>query len=464
MAADSKENKPRQLTKKHEARLEKENKQRKTLRIGLIVVVVAVVGLVVYGILDSTLLKNIRPVAKVGSTTITVEQFQKRVKFDRQQYVSQYLTYATSSYAYFFQSSLQNVQDSLDNYVQFGSDTLDQMISDAVIAQKAKEMGITVTDDEVQKELEANFYFYPNGTPTTAPTRNVPATPTVNATELFLLGPTATSAYPTETATPTLTPTETLPATATLSETPTGTPPTPTAAPATALPTQNETPTLTPTITLTPSITPTPTPYTREQFNSLYSTSVAGISTETNFGDADLRAYIKGILLQRKVMEEISKTVPETQEVVWARHILVNTEADAQIVLDKLKQGESFANLAAQYSADTSNSQNGGDLGWFVKGQMVDAFDQAVFSMNVGDISQPVKTDYGYHIIQLLGKETRVLTDSELSNAKQIAFNKWLTEAKASLTITKYDTWASVVPSEPTIPAEYRMQTSTPTP
>lgn len=97
MAADSNETKPRQLTKKHEARLEKENKQRKYLRIGVIAIVIVVVGLIVYGVLDSTVLKNVKPVAKVGSTTITVEQFQKRVKFDRQQYVSQYMTYATLS-------------------------------------------------------------------------------------------------------------------------------------------------------------------------------------------------------------------------------------------------------------------------------------------------------------------------------------------------------------------------------
>jgi len=165
MSADSNENKPRQLSKKHEARLEKENKQRKIIRIGVIAVVAAVVILIVYGVLDSTVLKNTKPVAKVGSTTITVEQFQKRVKFDRQQYVSQYMTYATSNYAYFFQSSLQSVQNSLDNYVQFGSDILDEMINEAVIVQKAKELGITVTDEEVQKELEANFYFYPDGTP-----------------------------------------------------------------------------------------------------------------------------------------------------------------------------------------------------------------------------------------------------------------------------------------------------------
>ncbi len=457
MAADSNESKPKNLTKKHVARLEKENKQRKYVTFGLIAIVVIVVGLIVYGVLESTVLKNYRAVAKVGSTSITVEQFQKRVKFDRQQSVSQYLTYATSSYAYFFQSSLQSVQNALDNYVQFGSDTLDQMINEAVIAQKAKEMGITVTDEEVQKELEANFYFYPNGTPTPVPTRDVPATPTINPTQEFLLGPTATSSIPTETAT--LAPTNT----ATAGPTTTGTPATPTLGPATATPTQTETPTIAPTITLTPTITMTPTPYTQAGFDSLYATSVASINSTTSFNDADLRAYVRNYLLQQKVVDALAKDIPETQEVVWARHILVATEAEAKDVLAKLDAGESFTSLAAQYSTDSSNAQNGGDLGWFIKGQMVEPFETAAFGLNVGEVSQPVQTTFGWHIIQVLGKETRVLTDSELSSAKQIAYKKFLEQAKIDISNKKLDLWASVVPTEPTIPDQYRLAaTATP--
>jgi len=452
MAADPKESKPKNITKKHEARLQKENKQRKVLRIGLIAVIVIVVGLVGYGVLDSTVLKNYYPVAKVGSATITVDEFQKRVKFDRQQYVSQFMTYASSSYAFFFQSQLQSVQDSLDNYVQFGSDTLDQMINEEVVAQKAAAMGITVTDAEVQAELEANFYYYPNGTPTPAPTRDVPPTPTNNPTEEFLLGPTATSSVPTETATPPAT------ATSTAAPTVTGTPPTATAEPATSTPTEAPTATTSPTVTQTPTITPTATPYTQQGFDNLYSTSIASISTETGFNDADLRAFVKNILLQRKVVEALAKDIPQTQDVVWARHILVSTEAEAQAVIDKLNAGESFASLAAQVSTDTATAQNGGDLGWFIKGQMVPAFDDAAFSLPVGEISKPVQTDFGWHVIQVLGKDNRVLTDAELSTAKQIAYNSWLAAAKEEFKTTKYDRWASVVPSEPSIPTQYRIQ------
>lgn len=455
MAADSNESKPKQISKKHEARQAIEKKQQGYVRIGLIAVIVIVAGLIIYGVLDSTVLKNTKPVAKIGSTTISVEQFQKRVKFDRQQYVSQYLTYASSAYAYFFQSSLMSLQNKLDNYLQFGSDTLDNMINEAVVQQKAKEMGITVSDEEVQKELEANFYFYPEGTPTPLPTRNVPPTPTTNATELALLGPTPTSSIPTMTATATLAPSTTP------ENTTTGTPATPTAEPPTPTSLPTETPTLAPTITLTPTITPTPTPYTRAGFESLYATSVAGIQSTTNFGDADLRGYIRALLYQRKMVDAIAKDVPEKQDVVWARHILVGTEEEAQTILTKLKDGETFANLAAQYSLDTASAQSGGDLGWVIKGQMVPAFDEAVFALKVGEISQPIKTDYGYHIIQVLGKENRVLTDSEYNTAKSIAYTKFLDQAKSEITIKKYDNWASVVPSEPSIPTEYRMQSTT---
>ena len=71
----------------------------------------------------------------------------------------------------------------------------------------------------------------------------------------------------------------------------------------------------------------------------------------------------------------------------------------------KLKDGEDFATLAEEYSTDTSNADNGGELGFFPRGKMVAEFEEAAFSMKVDEISDPVKTEHGYHIIHVTDKK-----------------------------------------------------------
>ncbi|KAF0111490.1 MAG: putative peptidylprolyl isomerase [Chloroflexi bacterium] len=439
-------NEPEQkvVTKKHMARLEKEQRQRKFLLTGVIALLAIVLILVTYGILDNTVLRSGKSVAKVNSTRITVEQFQKRVKYERLSLSQTFLNYRTSQFAAFFQSQLLQVQNKLDDYMQFGSDTLDSMITEAAIAQKAQELGITVSEEEINKEIEQNFGFYANGTPTPAATVEYKPTSTFSPTQLAII-----TITPTPTELPTATP-EPVTATPELTAevTDAAVTPTDTLVPPTSTPT--EAPTAT-------EIAPTPTEFTREGFNSLYATWVASFSTQTNFGDADFRNYVRNILLSRKLYDFVNKDLQAEQDMVWARHILVETEPDAKLVLTKLKEGEDFAALAAKYSTDSSNSANGGDLSWFGKGQMVAEFETAAFALKIGEISEPVKTDFGYHIIQALGHEGRLLTPDELNTLKSSAYQKFIEDAKAAYNIKKYDIWASIVPSEPSIPVEYRI-------
>lgn len=95
----------------------------------------------------------------------------------------------------------------------------------------------------------------------------------------------------------------------------------------------------------------------------------------------------------------------ETSAEVAAKHILVETEEDAKSVLDRLNKGEEWDALAAEMSTDTSNKDKGGDLGFIGEGVMVEAFQTAAFAQEVGTISEPVQTDYGFHIINVYDKK-----------------------------------------------------------
>lgn len=80
-------------------------------------------------------------------------------------------------------------------------------------------------------------------------------------------------------------------------------------------------------------------------------------------------------------------------------HILVKNATIANEVMEKIKKGEDFGKLAAEYSIDGSR-RRGGDLGFFGRGMMVKPFEQAAFALEKGQISEPVKTQFGYHIIK----------------------------------------------------------------
>jgi peptidyl-prolyl cis-trans isomerase C len=108
----------------------------------------------------------------------------------------------------------------------------------------------------------------------------------------------------------------------------------------------------------------------------------------------------------KKVYDEATKQAAGEQE-VRARHILVPTEAEAKAVLAEIKKGTDFAELAKQKSKDPGASAEGGDLGYFTREQMVPAFSEAAFKLNKGEVSEPVKTQFGWHIIKVEDKRTK---------------------------------------------------------
>ena len=107
----------------------------------------------------------------------------------------------------------------------------------------------------------------------------------------------------------------------------------------------------------------------------------------------------------KKVYEEASKQISGEQE-VRARHILVETEDEAKGIVEELKKGADFAELAKKKSKDPG-AYDGGDLGFFTKEQMVPEFSAAAFALEPGKISDPVKSQFGWHVIKVEEKRNR---------------------------------------------------------
>lgn len=108
----------------------------------------------------------------------------------------------------------------------------------------------------------------------------------------------------------------------------------------------------------------------------------------------------------RKLYDETLKSLPPEEE-VNARHILVEDEAQAKAVVERLKKGEDFAKVAGEISKDPGSGKEGGSLGWFSKERMVPEFAEAAFKLDKGQLSEPVKSQFGWHIIRLEDRRTK---------------------------------------------------------
>ena len=131
--------------------------------------------------------------------------------------------------------------------------------------------------------------------------------------------------------------------------------------------------------------------------------------------------------------QQVTKDMAGEQE-IHARHILVATEDDAKAVFEQLRKGADFAALAKEKSKDPSSSE-GGDLGYFTRDRMVPEFADAAFKLQVGQISDPVKTEFGWHIIKLEDKRARQIPefDKVKDQLENMVARKALSEQVAKL-------------------------------
>lgn len=411
------------VTKKHLARMQREQIQNRyiiTIAAVLIGIVVLLVG---WGIVSNYIIQPQQPIAIVAGEPITTRQFQSYVSYSKLQLINQYQQYQDlaamfgtdeGSQSYFTQY-LSQIEYQLTDPTYLGQAGLDQLIEDKLIRQEAARRGITVTDAEVDTLLESLFGYYPNGTPTPAPTLPIIPTSTLSPLQLTLVPATATPAVPAE------------------------------------APTAVTEPTAAPTADTVSTPTALPTPYTEALFRTNYKEYLSGARSSAGISEAEFRWLYEMSLYREKVAAAITADVAQEQDQVWARHILVADKAAAQLVLDRLNNGEDFAAIAAEVSTDTSNAAQGGDLGWFGIGIMDPAFEAAAFSLGVGDISEPVQSTFGWHIIQVLGHEVRPVSESDFQGLKDQAMQDWLTAQREAANVQIFDYWKDRIPAEPAL-------------
>ncbi len=256
---------------------------------------------------------------------------------------------------------------------------VDHLIESELIRQYAVQNGITVTADEVQTTIEEMFGYY-------------------------------------------------------------RTPPTPTPTPITSQETMTD---------VTPA--PTPTPMTEEQFQQAYADFLKRMKEQSGLPEEEFRRNVQTMLLRQKVQDQVTQDMPTEEEQAHVRHILIKvaTDADEQTVqeaeakardlVEQLRDGADFATLAAQFSEDPGSSENGGDVGWIARdGGMIAEFEEAAFSLPVGEISDPVSSYYGFHIIQVTEREVRELEPDVLARRKSDAFQKWLADLRAEAQVEEY--------------------------
>ena len=389
----------------------------------LTIVVGAVVGLVVLvliaGLLYQTVIIPNSTVAKVNSERISTSNLWKLARFDQYQRTNQLqslLQYQDQidpgGAQGFFTSQIQQLRGDLVNSEGLTNRVLEQMIEETLLRQVAAANNITVSDAEVQAQLESLV---------AAQQSSVTETQATAAAEALAL------ATATPSPTPSPTPTSTVASTLTVA-------------------------------TVAPQPTPTVHVQTAAEFETGLEQLLDNVSQGAGISTAQARTLytnlISADILRTKLTEQLGDQMPTSGEQIHARHILISAASDASeeesaaalskaiSITQRLRAGEDFAVLAAQYSDDAGSGQQGGDLGFFSRGQLVSEFEEAAFSLPIGQISDPVKSQFGYHIIEVLEQQPG-----------DPSITAWLQEQKAAAQIVRTLTSARL-PNLPAVPTQ----------
>jgi hypothetical protein len=399
---------------------------------------VAVAGLLALivlagGLIYEYVIKPNQTLATVGSATISRQdywksravglyeqalQYQDFAQFVGSDQQGQYLALAQQSLA-----QLPEVWGSTD----VDEASLQKMIDDQLYLQGMDDLGLEMTDDEIS--TFALNRFAPPGVPLIAPS----PTPTLTAERAAMATSTAASLFPSPLATPGgATPVSSTPVAGTPGMV-SPIPATPIATPLNIVPTA-------------PAATPDPA-----QARATAEVGFAEFANEVfplaHLSQEDYERLVAAPgLARQKVGDALAAAVGQSAPQLRAAHILLPTREEAEAARARVTEGgEAFGTVARELSTDQATAANGGELGWFTREEMVAPFAEAAFALEPNAISDPVETEFGWHVIQLLERDPeRPLTDLQINRLQQAAEERWLEEQRAGLGVT------STLPPTPT--------------
>jgi peptidyl-prolyl cis-trans isomerase D len=392
------------MNRKHMARAQRDRVLSRWITGATIFIGIAVVGLVAFALLGVDYIEARKPLVEINGDVITIREYKARVRLVQLSMINEYQNaqsilnfYADEpSVVTYYQQRLEQLANEMNNPLSQGQQALQELMDEVLVRQEANARGIYISRDEIDEAVEVQaFYYYRDGTPTPQPS------PTVDATALAAATPTST--LEADAATP----------------------------------------------TSSPTAQPTPTAYTEDAYLENYADQMAffeqlGIQAE------DYLALFEGDLYAERLMDDLEEEMPTEEDQVWLRHIQVSDNDEAKAVEDRLADGESWEELAAELSQDVLTSNDGGDLGWMGTQDIVssygDVFAVIAFSLSVGDYSGPVESDDGWHIINIVGHEVRPLNEATLARRLQQSYSALLEDLMADADIVLDDSWMNYTP------------------
>ncbi len=467
-----------QVENRRETRLRARDRKR-NLRLMLIIggIVGVALVLVLFGVVSELIIKPNSVLAQVEDETIITRDFWKQTRLRQSELENQRVRLQLFSNQFgnssLFASQIASINATLASPLTLGTQVLNDMIEEAVLRIKAPDVGVAVTDEEVDESLREEV----------ARGQGALTEPQSAATAEAAIEATATADSFTPTSLPTATPT---PEDGAESE-------------PTAAATADEAPTPEPPVILTGAL-----------YEEGLGTLEQNLRANAGMSLAEYREVIRARLLRTKMSDTISQDlVSTTEQQVRVRHILIAVDPEpeptvdsaapadgadetpvaetpgegaaedegegsapasewwnpdtnedgrvdeaealafAQSLRQRIVDGEDFADLALRFSEDPGSGAEGGDLGWAGRGRYVPEFDEVAYALEVGEISEPVKTTFGYHVIEVLERDDeRPKEEAVLQQEYAQAFQTWLQQQVLSLNIDRPDDLSSRLPRD----------------